>query len=149
MTDRRPSRRGLVALAVVPLTAGAFGASTAWAGAHDPLAAAPEAAAAAPFAAVPVAQVSAGPAEPTPTEVLLGALSVEVADAQARVLALQATLDQRAADSAAAAAAQAARPAVSAARTSVASAPASASAPAAAPAPPPAPAVNTTTKASG
>lgn len=148
MTDRAAARRGVMALALIPLSAGAFGGTVAWAGSHDPLAEAAAATAQAEAVVTPV--VATVPAGPTPTEVLLGSLSVQVADAQARVAALQATLDQRTADAAAAAATQAAaaQAAASAPRASAprASAP-RAAAPAAAPAP--APATNTTTQASG
>lgn len=104
MTDRSPltgrSRRGrgLVGLALVPLTAGLFGAGVTWAQAHDPRTAA---------ASEPVAPAATTPA-PVPMETTdprLTALAAQVAGAQARVATLRAVLAQRAEDAAAAQAA--------------------------------------------
>ena len=53
MTDRGRRGRGLVGLALVPLTAGLFGAGVVWADAHDPTAPSSAAAPPAPVPTVP------------------------------------------------------------------------------------------------
>jgi len=132
MTDRGRHARRLAALGLVPLTVGGFGSAVAWSASHQP--------------ATPATTPSAPPATATTDPQLTQALA-EIADARNRIAALQATLDQQAAQAAAAAQSQPASAAKApAARAPAAKAPA-APAPAAAPAPPPP--VHTTTRASG
>ena len=143
MTDRARYSRRLAALGLVPLSAGAFGGGVAWAGSHDPL-----------TPAVPTS--SPTPVASSTTDPQVTAALAEVADAKARIVALQATLDQRAAATAPAgpaagpAPAPASPKAVAKAPAAPAPAPARAAAPAApaAPAPAAAPPVQTTTRGS-
>jgi hypothetical protein len=135
MTDRARYSRRLAALGLVPLSAGAFGGAMAWAGSHDPLA-----------PALPT--TSPTPAAASTTDPEVTAALADVADAKARILALQATLDQRAAAAAAAGLAAGtvqATPGPVVAKPPAAPAPARAAAPAARAAAPP---VQTTTRAS-
>ena len=91
MTDQARPVRGLVALALVPLTAGLFGVGLTWAESNDPTATSDPA---------PVPTVTV---DPRVTE-----LEAQVADAQVRVAALQTVLSERAAADAAAQASAAA-----------------------------------------
>ena len=131
MTDRGRHARRLAALGLVPLTVGGFGSAVAWSASHQP--------------ATPATTPSAPPATATTDPQLTQALA-EIADARNRIAALQATLDQQAAQAAAAQSQPASAAKAPAARAPAAKAPA-APAPAAAPAPPPP--VHTTTRASG
>lgn len=131
MTDRGRQVRRLAALGLVPLSVGGFGGGVAWAASHEP-------------AAVPTAPpVPVASATPDPQ---VAAALAAIQDARARIVALQATLDQQAAAAHAAAAAPVAPAAP--APAAPAKAPARPAAPAAAAAPAPAPPVHTTTKAS-
>ena len=135
MTDARALRRRVTALAIIPATAGIFGASVAWASSHDPLAKT-AASTAAPNQTVPTA--GAGD-QAAATDQRLVDLTAQVAAAEARIAALQGTLTAQGAASPAATP----TPTPTGAASSVA-APAHASsapAPAAAAAPRPAPVV--------
>ncbi|NTW42560.1 MAG: hypothetical protein HGA44_22260, partial [Cellulomonadaceae bacterium] len=81
MTERAARNRGLAALALVPLAAGVFGGTLAWAGSHDPLAAVTVEPAPATVAPVPDGRTVASG--------LVGDLTVQVVDAQARIARLQ------------------------------------------------------------
>lgn len=132
MTDPRTFRRRAAALALIPATAGVFGASLAWAGANDPLATASSS------SIQPAPATQTPDPRPTPDEHIAD-LTAQVVSAQARIAALRAVLAARAADTAAARVqAEAAAAAVPAAR-----------APARAPARAAAPPVHVVTKASG
>ncbi|WP_421740836.1 hypothetical protein [Cellulomonas sp.] len=119
MTDGARRGRGLVGLALVPVTAGLFGAGVTWAEGHHPTAPASTAPAAAPALTV---------------DPRIDALATQVADARARVAAVRAALDQRSAEAATAQATSA--QAASGGTAAIPSAPAP-------------PLVDTTTKASG
>jgi len=131
MTDRARQARRLAALGLVPLSVGGFGGGVAWAASHDP----------ASVPTPPPAPVASATQDPQ-----VAAALAAIQDARARIVALQATLDQQAAAAhAAASAPAAAAPAAPAPAKAPArpAAPAPAAAPAAA-----APPVHTTTKAS-
>jgi hypothetical protein len=87
MADSRALRRRVTALAMIPATAGVFGASVAWAGSHDPLAATSSSTAAPTAAAVDQVAV----------DQRVTALTAQVTWAESRIAALQATLDAQAA----------------------------------------------------
>ena len=92
MTDRSRQGRRLAALAVVPLSAGVLGTGVAWAGSHDPLAAAtPE-------------PTTPAPSPTATSDPRVDQLLAEVEQARQRISELQATLDARAAAAADAAA---------------------------------------------
>ena len=95
MTDRRR----LAALALIPATAGVFGASVAWAGAHDPMAAD-----AASAAATPVAAAATPDAAQVAQDQQMADLAAQVEAARVRIAELQVVLSTRAADAAALAA---------------------------------------------
>ncbi|WP_263729450.1 hypothetical protein [Cellulomonas sp. SG140] len=128
MTDRARQARRLAALGLVPLGVGGFGGGVAWAASHEP--------AAVPTS--PPAPVASATVDPQVTAALAA-----IQDARARIVALQATLDQQAAARTAAAAAPAPAPTKAPARPVAPVRPA-----APAPAPVAAPPVHTTTKAS-
>ena len=134
MTDRGRYGRRLAALGLVPLSAGVFGGGMAWAGSHDPV-------------AEPAPTATPTPVATSTTDPQVTAALAELADAKARIAALQATLDQRAA-AAAASARTATGPTVTKPSTAKAPAVAPRAPAAAAPAPAPAPPVQTKTKAS-
>ena len=131
MADSARVRRRATALALIPATAGVFGASVAWASSHDPFAA----------GAASAVSASADPAptpDPQPTvDQQVSDLAAKITQAQDRIAQLQVTLDAQTGGTAA-------QPGKSApAKTAPKSA-----APAAA-APKPAPAVHVVTKPSG
>ena len=132
MTDARALRRRVAALAMIPATAGIFGASVAWASWHDPLAKS------ASSTTAPVQPpAAAGNDQAAATDQRLIDLTAQVAAAETRIAELQGSLMTQAAVAPAPAAAPAA-PAV----------PRSVPAPAAALAPAAAPPVHVVTKAS-
>ncbi|PVU82649.1 hypothetical protein DDP54_06110 [Cellulomonas sp. WB94] len=139
----------MTALAMIPATAGVFGATVAWASAHDPLAAASSATAS--ESALPQASPTAEAVVPqAAVDQRLLELNRQVVSAEARIAELRAALAAQAAAAGAAAASAAAVPAPVAAAPAPAPAPARA-APAPAPAaaaPAPPPPVNVVTKAS-
>ena len=134
MTDRGRYGRRLAALGLVPLSAGAFGGGVAWAGSHDPL-------------AEPVRASTPTPVATSTTDPQLTAALAEVADAKARIVALQATLDRRAVAAAAASARTSAGSSAPTKPSGVRAPTVAGPAPVAA-APAPAPPVQTKTKAS-
>lgn len=164
MTDPRTFRRRAAALALFPAAAGLFGASVAWAGANDPLAA--QTAAAAQVSADTRAILAQAAAAQAANDQHLADLSNQVVTTQARIAELQAVLDARNAaaaavqaqiDAASSSTATSTRSATTAAKaaptaktaTPASAAPAPAPAPTPAAAPAPAPAVAATTGASG
>ena len=151
MTDSAKVRRRATALALIPATAGVFGASVAWASSHDPFSAA-AGAAGAPAASAPAGQTTTPDPQATVDQQVTD-LAAKISQAQDRIAQLQATLDAQTGGTAT-------QPGTSAASksTSKTTAPAAAGAPAAAaapapaaaaPAPKPAPAVHVVTKPSG
>jgi TolA-binding protein len=151
MADSAKVRRRATALALIPATAGVFGASVAWASSHDPFAAG--------AGAAPAAVASANPAttpDPQPTvDQQVSDLAAKITQAQDRIAQLQVTLDAQTGGTAAQPGkSAAAKTAPKSAAPASAGAPASGAAPAAAPAPAaaapkPAPAVHVVTKPSG
>jgi len=149
MTDSAKVRRRATALALIPATAGVFGASVAWASSHDPFAA----------GAASAVSASADPAttpDPQPTvDQQVSDLAAKITQAQDRIAQLQVTLDAQTGGTAAQPGkSAAAKTAPKSAAPASAGAPASGAAPAAAPAPAaaapkPAPAVHVVTKPSG
>ncbi|NMM17298.1 MAG: hypothetical protein HHJ14_09255, partial [Cellulomonas sp.] len=98
MTESRALRRRVIALAMIPATAGVFGAGVAWASSHDPLAAASSSTSAPTQSALPTTLPTAPPtaAAIDPQVVIdqrLTALNGQVVSAESRIAALQATLD--------------------------------------------------------
>ena len=149
MADSAKVRRRATALALIPATAGVFGASVAWASSHDPFAA----------GAASAVSASADPAptpDPQPTvDQQVSDLAAKITQAQDRIAQLQVTLDAQTGGTAAQpGTSAAAKTAPKSAAPASAGAPASGAAPAAAPAPAaaapkPAPAVHVVTKPSG
>lgn len=160
-------RRALAALALVPVTAGAFAGAVAWAadrpgqtaadvepGADvQPVSAlAPAAATTVPAAAPATEQAAGQPATPTPTAGALdprdAALTAQLEALRTRLAELQAQVGARQAEAASAAQA-AAQAAASRASSGSSGSSGSSTAQRSAPAPRPAPPVDTTTRASG
>lgn len=144
MTEVHALRRSAATLALIPAAAGIFGASVAWAGAHDPLVA--TATTAVPAMPEPTPAAASGP---TAEDQQLANLTGQVLAAQARIAALRATLATQAAD-AESARVQATQAAAAQAAAVAAQSGAARSAPRAAQAPAPAaPPVDVVTGASG
>jgi len=153
MTDSAKVRRRATALALIPATAGVFGASVAWASSHDPFSAA-AGAAGAPAASAPAGQTTTPDPQATVDQQVTD-LAAKISQAQDRIAQLQATLDAQTGGTATQpGTSAAAKTAPKSAAPASAGAPASGAAPAAAPAPAaaapkPAPAVHVVTKPSG